>query len=233
VHNAGWQAAPGTHPFATGPWRAPANNTNTFARESQIDIMAAQAGMDPLEFRMKNLGDQKMLRVLQTAADAFGWKPAKLPSKRGFGVACGMDAGTYTAAMAEVEVDKATGEVKVKRVVCVQDMGLVVNPAGAAIQMEGGVTMGLGYALKERVRFKGGDILEHNFGTYKLPRFSWVPRIETRIIDDKNAAPQGGGEPSIITMGAVLANAVYDAIGVRLFQLPMTPERIREAVKKQ
>lgn len=232
VHNSGWVGAPGSHLFATGPWRAPANNTNTFARESQIDIMAAKAGMDPLEFRLKNLSDQKMLRVLRSAADKFGWKPAKAPSKRGFGIACGMDAGTYVAAMAEVEVLKATGAVKVKRVVLVQDMGLAVNSEGAALQMEGAVTMGLGYALTEQVRFKGGDIFEHNFGTYELPRFSWVPEIETMIIDDKNAAPQGGGEPAIITTGAVLANAVYDAIGIRMFQLPMTPERIKEAMRK-
>jgi isoquinoline 1-oxidoreductase len=232
VHNSGWVGPPGSHPFATGPWRAPGNNTNTFARESQIDVMATKAGMDPLEFRVKNLSDQKMLRVLRTAAEKFGWKPAKAPSGRGFGIACGTDAGTYVAAMAEVEVEKVTGAVKVKRVVCVQDMGLAVNPEGAAIQMEGAVTMGLGYALQEQVRFKGGDIFDHNFDTYELPRFSWVPEIETVIIDDKNTAPQGGGEPAIITTGAVLANAVYDAIGIRMFQLPMTPERIKKAMKK-
>jgi CO/xanthine dehydrogenase Mo-binding subunit len=151
--------------------------------------------------------------------------------QEGFGIACCMDAGTYVAAMAEVEVEQDRA-VKVKRVVCVQDMGLAVNPEGAAIQMEGAVTMGLGYALKERIRFKGGDIFDHNFDTYQLPLFSWVPKIETMIIDDKNAAPQGGGEPAIVTTGAVLANAVYDAIGVRMFQLPMTPERIKEAMKK-
>jgi len=232
VHNSGWVAAPGSHPFATGPWRAPGNNTNTFARESQIDIMASKAGMDPLEFRIKNLSDQKLLHVLRIAADKFGWKPAKAPSGRGFGLACGMDAGTYVAAMAEVEVEKATGTVKVKRVVCVQNMGLAVNPEGARIQMEGAVTMGLGYALKEQVRFKGGDIFDHNFDTYELPRFSWVPEIETMIVDDKNAVPQGGGEPPIITTGAVIANAVYDAIGIRMFQLPMTPERIKKSMKK-
>jgi len=93
VHNSGWASAPGSHPFATGPWRAPGNNTNTFARESQIDVMAAKAGMDPLEFRLKNLKDQKMLRVLRAAADKFGWKAAKAPNGRGFGIACGLDAG--------------------------------------------------------------------------------------------------------------------------------------------
>jgi CO/xanthine dehydrogenase Mo-binding subunit len=135
--------------------------------------------------------------------------------------------------MAEVAIDKATGGIRVKRVLCVQDMGLAINPEGAAIQMEGAVMMGLGYALKERVRFTGGDILDRNFGTYALPRFSWMPAIETVIIEDKDAAPQGGGEPAIVTMGAVIANAVYDAVGVRLMRLPMTPERMKEALSRE
>jgi len=232
VHGSGWLGTPGSHPFATGPWRAPGNNTNTFARESHIDIMAGKAGVDPLEFRMNNLSDPKLLRVLRTAAEKFGWKKAKAPSGKGQGVACGIDAGTYVAVMAEVTVDKVTGAVKTKRMVCAQDMGLAVNPEGAAIQMEGAVTMGLGYALQERVRFVGSDIYEHNFGSYSIPRFSWVPKIQTAIIDDKNGAPQGGGEPAIITTGAVIANAIYDAIGLRLYQLPMTPQRILDALTK-
>jgi CO/xanthine dehydrogenase Mo-binding subunit len=194
--------------------------------------MAAKAGIDALEFRLQNLTDKKMLRVLKAAAEKFGWKPAKSPSGRGYGIACGMDAGTYVATMAEVEVDKASGNVKVKRVVCAQDMGLAINPEGAAIQMEGCIMMGLGYALTEGFHFKGGEILDLNFDTYELPRFSWLPEIETVIIDNKESDPQGGGEPAIITMGAVVANAIYDAIGVRMFQLPMTPERVREAIKK-
>jgi nicotinate dehydrogenase subunit B len=232
VHNASWVGGPGAHPFATGPWRAPGNNTNTFARESHIDMMAAKAGIDPVAFRLQNLTEMKMKRVLQTAAEKFEWKPSTAPSGRGYGVACGIDAGTYVATIAEVGVNKVTGEVKVRRVVCVQDMGLAINPEGAAIQMEGCVTMGLGYALKEHIRFKGGDILDLNFDTYELPRFSWLPKIETVIIDDKSAAPQGGGEPAIVVMGAVVGNAIYDAVGARLFQLPMTPERIREAMKR-
>ena len=118
----------GAHPFGTGAWRAPGNNTNTFARESQIDIMAAAAGMDPVEFRLKNLSDTRMIRVLKAAAEKFGWKPAKAPSKRGYGVACGIDAGTYVATIAEVAVDAKKGTVQVKRVVCAQDMGVVINP---------------------------------------------------------------------------------------------------------
>jgi nicotinate dehydrogenase subunit B len=230
--NASWTGAAGSHPFGTGAWRAPGNNTNTFARESQIDIMAANAGADPVEFRLRNLTDKKMQNVLEAAARKFGWKPAKLPSSRGFGVACGIDAGTSVATIAEVEVNKSTGEVKVKRVVCAQDMGLVVNPEGATIQVEGCITMGLGYALTEGLRFKDGEIFDANFDSYEIPKFSWLPKIETVIIDNQESAPQGGGEPAIVTMGAVVANAIFDAVGVRLYQLPMTPERIKEALKK-
>jgi nicotinate dehydrogenase subunit B len=230
-YGSGWQGTPGSHPFGTGAWRAPGNNTNTFARESQIDILAAEAGMDPLEFRLKNLKDKRMIRVLQEAAKKFGWTPGKAPSGRGYGIASGIDAGTYVAHMAEVEVDKKTGHVRVKRVVCAQDMGLSINPEGARIQMEGCVTMGLGYALSEDIHFKGGEILDLNFDTYEIPRFSWLPQIETVLIEDKFAAPQGGGEPAIICMGGVVANAIFDAVGARLLQLPMTPERIRMALR--
>jgi len=230
VFGSGWRGVPGSHPFATGPWRAPGNNTNTFARESHVDALAAAAGMDPLEFRLKNLKDEKMIRLLREAARAFGWTPAKAPSSRGFGLAAGIDAGTYVVHMAEAEVDKGTREVRVKRVVCAQDMGLSVNPEGAKIQMEGCVTMGLGYALREHVRFKGGEILDGNFDTYEIPRFSWLPRIETVLIDDRSAPPQGGGEPAIIGMGAVVANAVFDAVGARVRQMPVTPERIKQAL---
>jgi nicotinate dehydrogenase subunit B len=232
AHGGGWGGGPESHPFRTGAWRAPGNNTNSFARESQIDIMAAKAGMDPVEFRLNNLKDRKMIGVLKAAAEKFGWTPAKSPSGRGYGVACGIDSGTPVATIVEVEVDKKTGEVQVKRVVAAQDMGLSINPQGATIQMEGCITMGLGYALKEDIRFKNGEIFDLNFDTYEIPRFSWLPKIETVIIDAPEEAPQGGGEPAIITMGGVIANAIYDAVGVRLLQLPMSPERVKEGLKK-
>jgi CO/xanthine dehydrogenase Mo-binding subunit len=99
-------------------------------------------------------------------------------------------------------------------------------------QMEGSLTMGLGYALSEEVRFKDGAVLDRNFDSYSLPRFSWLPKIETILVDNPENAPTGGGEPPIITVGAVLANAIYDAAGVRMLQLPMTPERVLAALKK-
>jgi len=232
AHGGGWGGTRGTHPFGTGAWRAPGNNTNTFARESHIDIMAAGAGIDPVEFRLNNLEDARMIRVLKSAAEHFGWTPAKAPSKRGYGVACGIDAGTYVAAIAEVAVDAAKRTVQVKRVVCAQDMGVVINPEGAKIQMEGCITMGLGYALTEEVHFKGGQVLDTNYDTYEIPRFSWVPKIETVLIKNNETAPQGGGEPAIILMGALIANAIHDATDARLFQLPMTPDRVKAAIQK-
>ena len=230
AHGAGWTGAAGTHPFATGAWRAPGNNTNSYAREAHIDVMAAAAKADPVEFRLRHLTDARMIRVLKAAAERFGWKPGVAPTKRGLGVACGIDAGTYVATIAEVAVDAATGRVQVKRVVCAQDMGIVINPAGATTQMEGCIMMGLGYALTEEVRFKDGRIFDTNFDTYEIPRFSWLPKIETVILENNALAPQGGGEPAIVVMGAVIANAIHDALGVRLLQLPMTPARIKAAL---
>jgi len=230
AYGSGWTAAPGSHPFATGPWRAPANNTNTFARESHIDMLAAKAGVDPVEFRLRNLKDERMRRVLQAAAEKFGWSPARAPSGRGYGVACGIDVGTYVAHMAEVEVDKITGNIRVNRVVCAQEMGLCINPEGAKLQIEGCIMMGLGYALTEEIRFRGGQIHDANFDTYTIPPFSWLPEIDTVIVDAKDSPPQGGGEPAIICMGGLIANAVFDATGARLLQLPMTPERVKAAL---
>jgi isoquinoline 1-oxidoreductase len=223
-------AGASVHPFAVGPWRAPGANMNVFAVESQIDIMAASAGIDPVEFRLRHFAEPRMRRVLQAAVDAFGWKAAAAPSGRGFGVACSIDAGTCVATMAEVKVDRSTGKVRVVRIVCAQDMGIVVNPVGAKMQMEGGLTMGLGYVLSEELRFRAGEILDRNFDTYNLPRFSWVPRIEAILVKNDDLAPQGGGEPSITCTGAVIANAVFDATGVRLFQLPMTADRVLQAI---
>ena len=221
------------HPFATGPWRAPGAGTNVFARESQIDIMAAAAKIDPLEFRLRNMSDARGRRVLQTAAEAFGWKAAPGPSGQGRAIAVSMDAGTWCAMAAEVAVDKATGEITVKRVVAAQDMGIVINPDGAKMQMEGCITMGLGYVLTEELNFKGGEILDQNFATYELPKFSMVPRIETILISNDELAPQGGGEPAIVPMGAMIANAVFDAVGVRMYRLPMIPSRVLAALKGQ
>jgi isoquinoline 1-oxidoreductase len=223
-------AGPSLHPFGVGPWRGPGASMNCFAMESQIDIMAAAAALDPLAFRMQNLSDPRMRRVLAAAAAAFGWQPAAAPSRRGVGMACFIDAGTYVATMAQVETDAASGQIRVVRVVCALDMGVVVNPDGARMQAEGAVTMGLGYALSEELRFLDGDVLDRNFDSYSLPRFSWVPRIEVVLVSNDALAPQGCGEPPVVATGAAIANAVFDATGARLFRLPMTPPRVKLAL---
>jgi CO/xanthine dehydrogenase Mo-binding subunit len=192
--------------------------------------MAAKMATDPLAFRLKNLSDQRMIGVLKAAAEKFGWRASSAPSGRGLGLACATDAGAYVATMAEVEVDQESGRVRVKRIVCAQDMGLAINPEGAKIQMEGSLMMGLGYTLTEEVRFDGGRILDRNFDTYEIPRFSWLPKIETVLVENSGTPPAGGGEPPIVCMGGVIANAIFDATGARLFELPMTPERIKNAL---
>lgn len=224
--------APAVHQFATGPWRGPNAQDNTFAREVQIDMMAVAAGMDPLEFRLKNLKDEKMIACLKSVAEKFGYKPAKGPSGRGIGIAVGTDAGTWVAHMAEVKVDKSTGKVKVVRIACSQDMGLCVNPEGAIIQMEGCLTMGLGYTFSEELHFEGGNITDRGFDSYQIPRFSWLPQMDTVVLERKDKAPKGGGEPAIVAVGAVIANAIFDATGARLYRFPMTPERVLEAIRK-
>jgi isoquinoline 1-oxidoreductase len=218
------------HPFAVGPWRAPGANMNIFATESQIDIMAAAAGADPLAFRLQHIADARMRRVLLSAAESFGWSAAAGPSGRGYGIALSSDAGSLVATIAEVRVDKASGKVTVVRMVCAQDMGIVVNPEGARMQIEGGLTMGLGYTLTEELRFQGGEVLDRNFGSYRLPRFSALPRIEVVLVRNDGLAPQGCGEPAITTAGAVIANAVFDATGARIWRLPMTPKRVMAAI---
>ncbi|MDW7709476.1 MAG: molybdopterin cofactor-binding domain-containing protein [Deferrisomatales bacterium] len=230
VSHGHWRGSRGVHPFATGPWRAPATITNTFAREAQTDVMAAAAGADAVAFRLAHLSDRKMQAVLTACAAKFGWTPAASPSRRGFGVACGIRSETYVVTMAEVTVDAGTGEVRVERVVCAQDMGLAVNPRGAALQMEGCLTMSLGYTLSEELRFRGGDVLDRGFDTYEIPRFSRVPRIETVLVRSDDTPAKGGGEPAMVCVGAAVANAVYDATGVRLHQLPLTPARVKAAL---
>lgn len=218
----------GMHPFAVGPWRAPGANMNVFAFESQIDAMASAAKTDPLEFRLNHLGDARMRRVLQAGAAAFGWRSAAAPSGQGVGVACNIDAGSCVATFAQVDVNRSSGKVRLTRLVCAQDMGVVVNPEGARMQIEGALTMGLGYALSEELRFRGGDILDRNFDTYRIPRFSDLPRIEAVLVRNDELPPQGGGEPAITCTGAAIANAVFDATGARMRQLPISAQRLLE-----
>jgi nicotinate dehydrogenase subunit B len=221
----------GPHLFGTGAWRGPGSNTNIFARESHIDVMAAKAGIDPLEFRFQNLSDARMVRVLKAAADKFDWKSAKPASGNGCGLVCLDYLGTYVAAMAKIHVDKTSGRIGVERVVYAQDMGPVMNPEGARMQIEGAITMGLGYCLSEEMHFNGGEIKDLDFASYQIPRFSWAPQvIETILVENHDIDPSGCGEPPVVGMGALIANALFDATGIRMNRLPMTPERLKARI---
>jgi len=222
------------HFFGTGPWRAPGANSNKFGYEQQIDAMARAAGKDPLAFRLTNTKDPRALAVLHAVARASHWTPRATIRKdgRGRGLAMGADAGAYVAHVADVVVDRSTGAVKVEKIWCAQDMGIVVNPRGAEIQAEGAITMGLGACFSEELAFQGGKIATNNFDTYSFTKMSWTPEIEVVLVPNDRLDPQGGGEPGIINMGAVIANAIYDATGARMTRLPMTPERVLAEIRK-
>jgi isoquinoline 1-oxidoreductase len=220
------------HPFGTGAWRAPGNNSTTFARESHIDATAHAAKIDPLEFRLNNTKDESMSATLKLAAKTFGWG-SKKPEDHGYGIALGADAGTLVAIIAEVHVDRKTGVVQPIKVVCAQDMGQVVNPHGATVQTEGGITMGLGYSLYEDIEFDWGRVKSRNFKNYTITKFSSTPKIECVFIDKMDSKPQGGGEPAIVCVGGAIANAVFDACGARVNRMPVTPKRILEALQNK
>ncbi len=220
----------GVHPFNTGAWRGPGSNTNVFAMESHTDMLAQAAGMDPLSFRMKNLSDERMISVLTALAERFGHGFNKGPSGMGYGISCTNYLNSYVATIAQVSVNTSTGKVKVEHIVCAQDMGEIINPQGAVLQIEGGITMGLSAALSEEIEFSGGRIWTENFNSYQITRFSDAPPIDVVLVDNPEIPPQGCGEPAITTIGAALANAIFDAIGVRVYTLPMTPERILAAL---
>lgn len=225
-------AVPNLHPLKAGAWRAPNAHTNAFARESHLDALAAKAGLDPVTLRRRLATDPRLLRLLDLALEHFGWEPAPGPTGRGIGLACGAWRQGMVVAVAQVAVDKATGKVQVARVLEAVDVGLVVNPDGARQQVEGAITMCLGQALSEEIRFKGGRILDRNFDTYQLPRFPAIPRIQVVFADNATMATQGIGEPPVVPVAAALANAVFDATGARVTHVPFTPARVLEALQR-
>ena len=169
-------------------------------------------------------------QFIPAAVDKFGQTFHKGPSGMGYGITCTNYLNTYVATIAHVSVNKSTGKVKVERVVCAQDMGEIINPEGAKMQIEGGITTGISAALSEEIEFNGGNIQTENFDSYRITRFSDVPPIDVVLVNNPGLPPQGCGEPAITTVAAALANAIFDAVGARVYTLPMTPERIMSAV---
>ncbi len=204
-------------PLRQGSYRGLAATANNFARESHIDELAALTKVDPLEFRLKNLKDERMKGVLEAAAGRFGW--ARTASAKG--IACGFEKNGYVATCAEVSM--RGGRVKVERLVTAFDCGAVVNPAHLKNQIDGAVIMGIGGALFEHGEFENGKLLNGRLSRYRVPRFADVPAMETLLVDRKDIASAGAGETPIIGVAPAIANAIYSATGERRRNMPLDP----------
>jgi isoquinoline 1-oxidoreductase len=222
---------PTESPLRQGSYRGLAATANHFARESHMDEIAAALGMDPLEFRLKNLKDERLRAVLQAAADKFGWGKVKSTPTRGFGLACGVEKGGYVAACAEVSIAQPGNKVKIERVVTAFECGAIVNPEHLKNQVEGSVIQGIGGALFEAIEFENGRILNPHVGKYRLPRFSDVPVLETILLDRKDLPSAGAGETPIVALAPAVGNAIYQATGVRIRALPMVPNGVPNQVQ--
>ncbi len=215
------------YPLRQGSYRGLAATANHFARESFMDELAHQAKFDPLEFRLKNLKDERLRAVFEAAAKKFGWPGVKKSPGQGFGIAGGVEKGGYVATCAEVAVDKSSGSVRVVRLVSAFECGAIVNPDGLRNQVEGSNIMGLGGALFEAIEFEDGRILNAAFSKYRIPRFKDVPAIETVLLDRKDLPSAGAGETPIVGVAPAIGNAIFDATSLRLRSLPMVPNGMK------
>ncbi|WP_035615797.1 molybdopterin cofactor-binding domain-containing protein [Haloferula sp. BvORR071] len=202
-------------PLRQGSYRGLAASANNFARETAMDELAAIAGLDSLEFRLRNLEDERLSAVLKAVAERFGWKDRKGHC----GIACGIDKGGYVANCVELEVKG--GDVQLKRIVAAFECGAVVNPLHLKNQIEGSIVMGLGGALSEAIQFADGKILNPRFSQYRVPRFSDVPPIEIILLDRKDLPSAGAGECPIMAIAPAIAGAIHAATGERRRAMPM------------
>lgn len=218
---------PTRSPLRQGSYRALAATANHFARETAMDELAHLVGMDPLEFRLKNLKDERLRAVLEAAAHRFGWGRTKAAPDRGVGLAAGFEKGGYVATCAEIAVDRATGEVKVLRVVTAFECGAILNPDHLTNQIEGAIVMGLGGALFEAIEFEDGKILNPRFSRYRVPRFSDLPQIDVVLLDRRDLPSAGAGETPIVGIAPAIGNAIFHATGMRLRSLPLVPNGLK------
>jgi CO/xanthine dehydrogenase Mo-binding subunit len=233
-----WMMNP--NPLRTGNLRAPFAPGRCFACESQMDEMAAAAGADPVEFRLRYFGDNtRAADVLRAAASKAGWQARALRAggtggsgnvRTGRGIAISGLAGTVVAQAADVDVDTSSGRVMVKKVTVAHDCGIIVNPDGLNNQIDGNVIQSVSRALMEEVDFDSAGVRNLNWNSYPIIRFRDVPDVDIVLINQRDMPPWGAGEASSIATAAAIANAVFDAAGVRLRQVPFTPERVLRAI---
>lgn len=231
-------------PFFTGPLRSPARLQNTFAHESFLDEIAAQVKADPVEYRLRHLSDSRLIDVVKGAAKSANWETRPSPrggTRRtgvasGRGISCVLYEGDngYCAVVAEVDVNQDTGAIKVKRLVIANDVGPISNPDGLKNQLEGGALHGLSRTLNEEVTWDDEKITSIDWRTYRpLPVGAEIPQIETVLINRPDARATGAGETAVTVVAGAIGNAVFDATGVRLRQIPFTPERVKAELSKR
>ncbi|MBZ5641795.1 MAG: molybdopterin-dependent oxidoreductase [Acidobacteriia bacterium] len=226
-------------PLRTNPLRSPGEPAGFFASESFVDEIAAALRVDAVQFRLQHLtGNPRAAEVLLAAAKKAGWKEqssatetAMGPKASGRGVALAIRGGTLIAAVAEVEVDRTTGSVTVKRMTIAHDCGLIINPDGLKFQIEGNVIQGTSRALMEEVKFDAGGVKSLDWNSYPVIRFKDIPEVDIVLINRPENPALGAGEPSIVPVPGAIANAIFDAVGVRLREVPFTPQRLLKALK--
>jgi CO/xanthine dehydrogenase Mo-binding subunit len=229
----------GQWPLRTSNLRAPGDLARVLASESTIDEIAADQHVDPVQFRLRYLtSDKRITEILVATAKKAGWTDRPSPATAstgdkvaGRGVAVANRANTMTAAVAEIEVDKSTGDVTVKKITLGHDCGLIVNPDGLKNQIEGNVLQAVSRALLEEVQFDSTGQKNLDWNSYPVIRFEQVPDVEIVLIDRPDMQPLGGGEPSIVPVTAAIANAIFDATGARMRRVPFTPQRVLSALK--
>jgi nicotinate dehydrogenase subunit B len=226
-------------PLRASSMRSLGGAENTFANESFVDELASAAGVDALEFRLRYLDDPRARDVLNAAADKVGWDEhpsplitnSKLLEGRGLAFACYENEEALVACIARVQVDPDSGTVSVKRIVVAHDCGLIINPDGLKNQIEGNVIQSLSRTLKEEVQFDEFRIKSVDWESYPILKFSEVPDVDIVLINRPDQPALGAGEPSTVTTAAAVANAIFDAAGIRLRKIPFTLERIKAALQ--
>jgi len=220
------QFHPSQSPLRQGSYRALAATANHFARESFMDELAHSLSMDPLDFRLKNIKNDRLRAVFEAGAKKFGWGRRKAAG-HGFGMGGGYEKRGYIATFAEVAVDHKSGDVRVVHVVTAFECGAIVNPDNLRNQIEGANIMGLGGALFEAIEFENGQILNGRMSEYRIPRFSDVPVVETVLLDRKDLPSVGAGEGPMVGLAPAIGNAIFDATGTRLRALPLVPNGLK------